>query len=98
MEYLIPEIDIKCVSIEKTIMWNKYPRHEYHFENNFGASVIHNPYSYGLEVAVLVFKPQVNRWEITYDTNITDDVVGYIDGKDGLKKLLTKISQLEKEN
>lgn len=99
MEYLIPKIDIECESFEETATsFNTHPRHEYHFKNGFGASVIHNPYSYGLEVAVLIFKPKVNRWEITYDTNITDDVVGYIDGKDGLEKLLTKISELEKEN
>ena len=29
---------------------------------------------------------------------ITDDVVGYISGKEELEKLLNKISQLEKEN
>lgn len=98
MEYLIPEIDIKCVSIEKTIMWNKYPRHEYHFKNGYGASVVHNPYSYGLELAVLKHNNETEEWNLTYDTDITDDVVGYINGKEELEKLLANISQLEKEN
>lgn len=99
MKYFIPKIDIKCESFEETeTYFNSYTRHEYHFKNGFGASVIHNPYSYGLELAVLKHNNETEEWEITYDTNITDDVVGYIDGKDELEKLLINISQLEKEN
>nr|DAX28272.1 MAG TPA: hypothetical protein [Caudoviricetes sp.] len=98
MKYFIPKIHIECESFEETaISFYTYPRHEYHFKNGFGASVINNPYSYGLELAVLKHNNETEEWEITYDTNITDDVVGYIDGKDELKKLLIKISQLEKE-
>lgn len=41
---------------------------------------------------------ETEKWNLTYDTDITDDVVGYINGKEELEKLLTKISQLEKEN
>lgn len=98
MKYFIPKIDIECESFEETATsFYTYPRHEYHFENGFGASVIHNPYSYGLELAVLKYDNETEEWNLTYDTNITDDVVGYIDGKDSLEKLLNKISQLEKE-
>lgn len=99
MKYFLPKIDIECESFEETeTYFNSYTRHEYHFKNGFGASVIHNPYSYGLELAVLKHNNETEEWEITYDTNITDDVVGYIDGKDELEKLLINISQLEKEN
>ena len=99
MKYFIPKIHIECESFEEiATSFYTYPRHEYHFKNGFGASVINNPYSYGLELAVLKHNNETEEWEITYDTNITDDVVGYIDGKDELKKLLNKISQLEKEN
>lgn len=99
MKYFIPKIDIECESFEETeTYFNSYTRHEYHFKNGFGASVIHNPYSYGLELAVLKHNNETEEREITYDTNITDDVVGYIDGKDELEKLLINISQLEKEN
>lgn len=98
MKYFIPKIHIECESFEENATsFYTYPRHEYHFKNGFGASVINNPYSYGLELAVLKDNNETEEWEITYDTNITDDVVGYIDGKDELKKLLIKISQLEKE-
>ena len=41
---------------------------------------------------------ETEEWNLTYDTKITNDVVGYISGKEELEKLLTEISQLEKEN
>ena len=98
MKYFIPKIDIECESFRETKHWDKYPRHEYHFKNGYGASVIHNPYSYGLELAVLKHNNETEEWNLTYDTKITDDVVGYISGKEELEKLLNEISQLEKEN
>ena len=99
MKYFLPKIDIECESFEETrSCFGTFTRHEYHFKNGYGASVIHHEYSYGLELAVLKHNNETEEWEITYDTNITDDVVGYIDGKDELEKLLINISQLEKEN
>nr|DAM98259.1 MAG TPA: hypothetical protein [Caudoviricetes sp.] len=99
MKYFIPKIDIECESFEETkSSFGTFPRHEYHFKNGYGASVIHNPYSYGLELAVLKHNNETEEWNLTYDTKITDDVVGYISGKEELEKLLNKISQLEKEN
>ena len=98
MKYFIPKIEIECESFEETKSWNKYPRHKYVFKNGYGASVIHNPYSYGLELAVLKHNNETEEWNLTYDTKITDDVVGYISGKEELEKLLNMISQLEKEN
>lgn len=99
MKYFIPKIEIECESFEKTeSSFGIFPRHEYHFKNGYGASVIHNPYSYGLELAVLKYNDETESWDINYGTNITDDVVEYIDGKEGLEKLLNKISKLEKRN
>lgn len=51
------------------------------FDNGYGVSVIQNKYSYGgelglYEVAVLL------DGEITYDTPITNDVIGYQDPAD----------------
>jgi len=58
----------------------------YKFPNCFGASVISNEYSYGkkqglYELAVLKFKgDKDNIGEITYDTTITNDVIGHLTG------------------
>lgn len=67
----------------KYLVSNKIPhagttQYIFRFPNNYGASVISGPYSYGgtrglWELAVLIF-PQ---GEITYDTPITNDVLGY---------------------
>jgi hypothetical protein len=98
MKYFIPKIEIECESFEETeSSFGKYPRHEYHFKNSYGASVIHNPYSYGLELAVLKHDNETEEWNLTYDTKITDDVVGYISGAEELELILKKISELKKE-
>lgn len=55
-------------------------RARYDFKNGYGASVIHGRTSYGLEVAVLEYKG--DEWDITYDTPLTDDVIGYIEDLD----------------
>ena len=94
-KYEIPQIDIECQEFFKN---NKgfgiFERHEYHFENGYGASVINNEHSYGLELAVLE-RNNKNKWNLTYLTPITDDVVGFIDEKEELKKLLEDIKKLK---
>lgn len=52
------------------------------FDNGYGASVVKSPYSYGgdrdlWELAVIEFVDG-DKWEITYDTSITNDVIGYL--------------------
>lgn len=52
----------------------------YRFDNGFGASVVQHQGSYGFdkglwELAVLKFNDDGKR-ELTYDTDITDDVIG----------------------
>lgn len=69
------------------------------FENNFGASVVRHNFSYGgdeglFELAVLEFPNETEEYHLTYDTEITDDVLGYLD-EEGVQDLLTKIEQLE---
>ena len=63
------------------------------FENGYGASIVRTPYTYGggeglYELAVLDTKG-----EITYDTPITDDVIGYLT-EDGVTQLITEIQLL----
>lgn len=71
----------------------------YRFSNNFGASVIKGPYSYGgpeglYELAVIRY---VDGWEgdftLRYDTPIGKDVVGYLTRKE-VNKYLKQILEL----
>jgi hypothetical protein len=69
---------------------------EMHFPNGYGASIISSKYSYGgdegkFEIAVL--KRDAGRWDICYDTPITDDVVGYLDVTEA-KEVLIQIMEL----
>lgn len=85
--------------------WNKWEDHldgtehyQFHFKNGYGASVIRGPYSYGgpqglYELAVL--KRDYHRyWNITYDTPITDEVLGSLE-HDDVVKALEEISKLK---
>ncbi len=65
----------------------------YRFDNGYGASVVSHSMSYGgkdglFEVAVLD-----NNGEITYNTPITGDVVGFLDFQD-VADILNKIKSL----
>jgi hypothetical protein len=63
------------------------------FENGYGASVVKTPHSYGgdrglYEVAVLN-----SDGELTYDTPVTSDVIGYLRDID-VTDVMEKIQQL----
>lgn len=69
---------------------------KYEFGNGYGASVVCSEFSYGgkqglFEVAVLDM-----AGEIVYDTQVTADVVGYLDF-DGVAKILREIQNLPKK-
>lgn len=68
----------------------------FRFPNNYGASIVKHFGSYGgkddlWELAVLRFDG--DDWRLTYDTEITDDVLGYLSNQDVLD-LLQRIQDL----
>lgn len=72
----------------------------FRFENNYGASVVKHCGSYGheddlWELAVLSFYGEgLWDWELNYDTDITDDVIGHCDDSE-IREILAKIKELE---
>ncbi len=75
------------------------PQHTYRFPNGLGASVIRNDISYGSEdglweLAVIEWK-DADRFCLTYDTPITDDVIGGL-AEEGVLRTLQEISELDK--
>lgn len=67
------------------------------FENGYGASVIKHWGSYGFdddlfELAIIEFYGD-STYHITYDTPITDDVIGYLNN-DEVMEYLEKIKKL----
>lgn len=77
-------------------------RYVFRFENNYGASVIKHYGSYGyeddlFELAVLNFEG--DNYNLTYDTDITDDVLGYLNNDEVLEYLkdIKGLNREEKE-
>ena len=71
------------------------------FDNNLGASVVCHYFSYGgeedlKELAVLKFPDSSDKYELTYDTEITDDVIGHLTDED-VNDLLVRIEALKPE-
>lgn len=53
----------------------------FRFENDYGASVVKSPYTYGgdqdlWELGVIKFEGC--KWHLTYNTSIIEDVLGYL--------------------
>ena len=83
------------VIVERSINGGTQVIHK--FDNNFGASVVRHDFSYGheeglWELGVIEFTG--DKWNLTYETEITDDVIGHLSDED-VSELLTKIEQLE---
>lgn len=71
--------------------------HKFKFENGYGASVIKHYGSYGyekdlFELAVLIYDG--DKFDLCYNTPITDDVIGYLTN-DEVLELLEKIKNLK---
>lgn len=72
--------------------------YRFKFDNNYGASIVKHKYSYGSnrdlwELAVLRFTEGDPKGYLTYDTPITNDVVGYLTDE-RVRDLLNKIKDL----
>ena len=68
----------------------------YKFENNYGASIIKHEWSYGFEKdlwELAVIKFYRDKFDLVYDTEITDDVIGYLRDEEVIE-LLEKIKEL----
>ena len=71
---------------------------QYKFDNGYGASVVQHNGSYGneqglWELAVLKWVNE-DRYNLTYDTDITDDVIGYLTEEE-VKEILVRIESLK---
>lgn len=69
------------------------------FDNGYGASVIRGLHTYGgpeglFEIAVIVWEG--GEYSLTYDTPVTDDVLGYVDPED-VQGYLDQIEALPKK-
>lgn len=72
----------------------------FEFDNGYGASVVNNIMSYGhekglFELAVIEVDEDGDM-DLCYDTEITDDVIGYLTNEQ-VMDLLYKIKNLKKE-
>jgi len=65
------------------------------FPNGYGASIVHSRFSHGLELAVLKFKSET-EYELTDDTPITDDTIGYLTPEE-IDPLLLQIQNLPQD-
>lgn len=66
--------------IERTVAEVGNEQRIFRFDNGYGASVVRGPYTYGgdqglFELAVLEFEAP-EKWHLTYETPITEDVIG----------------------
>ena len=94
---------LKCEGFEKYLVKKKKTfggiQYRFKFGNEYGASVVKNLGSYGheqdlWELAVIWYShPEKDIWYLTYDTDITDDVIGYLTDEEVIS-ILKQISEL----
>jgi hypothetical protein len=63
------------------------------FDNGYGASVVCTPYTYGGDKGLYEIAVLGSDGHITYDTSVTNDVIGYLRPED-VTDVLAKIQQL----
>ena len=94
---------LKCEEFEKYLVKIQEIlggiQYRFKFDNKYGASVVKHSGSYGheqdlWELAVIWYShPEKDIWYLTYDTDITDDVIGYLTDKEVIS-ILKQISEL----
>ena len=67
------------------------------FENGYGASVVQTPYTYGGDKGLYELAVLDNDGHLTYETPITNDVIGYLN-EDEVTETLKQIQQLSNGN
>ena len=69
----------------------------FRFENGYGASIVKHSFSYGHEKDLwelgVLFNYGEDRWHLTYETPITEDVEGNLTDED-VRNLLKRIKEL----
>jgi hypothetical protein len=83
----------------KDLQFVEHPNHlggvqaRIQFENGYGASVVKTPYTYGGDKGLYELAVFGKDGHITYDTPITNDVIGYLRPQD-VTDVMEKIQQL----
>jgi hypothetical protein len=83
----------------KDLEFVKHPNHiegvqaRITFDNGYGASVVKSPYTYGGDKGLYELAVLGTDGHLTYDTPITNDVIGYLRDID-VTDVMTKIQQL----
>lgn len=101
IQTMFPEAEVELVDKNQEICITKEKEAEdpfrirVGFPNNYGASIIRNNLSYGsgLEVEIGVISKEEGKWGLTYETPITNDVIGYLK-EDDIYKVLKEIKAL----
>ena len=63
------------------------------FKNEYGVSVIRGPYTYGGKQGLYELAVLDKDGNLTYDTPITDDVIGHLTA-DGVTKTMIEVQKL----
>lgn len=95
-------LNLNCEGFENHIVvrrpCNGGVKYEFVFQNGYGASVVKHSLSYGnhedlWELAVLKKDEDDGEYRLDYDTEITDDVLGYLSDEE-VCEILEKIKGL----
>jgi hypothetical protein len=86
------------MKIFKDLEFKQHPLHDgiiarIEFDNGYGASIVRHDYSYGGNKGLFELAVLDNKSNLTYDTPITDDVIGWLRPED-VTEVLIKIQQL----